>query len=270
MAEITHSVRYSYIGWFAVFLILTLFEMLNPLEDQPLKKRVNGAIFWAIFIPLTAAFLALWANLRDTFGVSPLIALPNPANIYWAGPLAGVVAGLVGAIVNDFFFYWFHRLQHRWLWRWHTVHHSIRDLNAVNSYHHPSEAFIALIFYTIPASLIATNAGSALPFVVFGLWLHIVWIHSPTKANFGILRIALVDNRFHRIHHSLDERHFDKNFGAFTTLWDRLFGTAYFPTRDEWPDVGLAEIAEPHGIAEWVEFPVKYSRQSDLGTGQKI
>ena len=39
----------------------------------------------------------------------------------------------------------------------------------------------------------------------------------------------IADNRFHRIHHSIQPQHFDKNFGAGTSLWDQLFGTAYFP-----------------------------------------
>ena len=138
---------------------------------------------------------------------------------------------LVAAIVNDFFFYWAHRFQHRFLWRYHAVHHSIREMNAVNSYHHASEAIVSLLLYTVPTSLIVADLGPGLPFVSLAIWLHIVWIHSPTRANFGPLRALFVDNRFHRIHHSLEERHFDKNFGAFTTLWDRLFGTACFPER---------------------------------------
>lgn len=31
----------------------------------------------------------------------------------------------------------------------------------------------------------------------------------------------------HRIHHSCEKEHWDKNFGHITPLWDRLFGTWY-------------------------------------------
>jgi sterol desaturase/sphingolipid hydroxylase (fatty acid hydroxylase superfamily) len=132
-------------------------------------------------------------------------------------------------------------------------------MNAVNSYHHASEAIVSLLLYTIPTSLIVSDMGPGLPFVSLFIWLHIVWIHSPTRANFGPLRALFVDNRFHRIHHSLEERHFDKNFGAFTTLWDRLFGTACFPERGEWPAVGLAEIDEPRGVREWIDLPARFA-----------
>ena len=99
---------------------------------------------------------------------------------------------------------------------------------------------------------------AAAPLIGLFLWLHIVWIHSPTRVSFGPLRALLVDNRYHRIHHSLEERHFDKNFGAFTTLWDRLFGTYHAPARDEWPDVGLADVAEPRDVREWLNLPARY------------
>ena len=77
-------------------------------------------------------------------------------------------------------------------------------------------------------------------------------------ASLGPLRAWFVDNRYHRIHHSLEERHFDRNFGAFTTLWDRLFGTHYAPEPGEWPDVGLAEVGEPGGVREWLDQPLRY------------
>ena len=51
------------------------------------------------------------------------------------------------------------------------------------------------------------------------------YLHSPIRLHLGVLGRYIVDNRVHRIHHSLEPAHFDKNFGMFTTLWDRLFGT---------------------------------------------
>jgi sterol desaturase/sphingolipid hydroxylase (fatty acid hydroxylase superfamily) len=173
------------------------------------------------------------------------------------GPVAALVAVLAAGIFNDFFFYWCHRLQHRFLWRWHAVHHSIRDLNAVNSYHHPSEALMSLFLYSVPTSLIVTDVATAAPLIGLVMWLHIVWIHSPTRAHFGPLRTMLVDNRYHRVHHSLEARHFDRNFGAFTTLWDRLFRTHYAPEPGEWPDVGLADVDEPADVRAWLVQPLR-------------
>jgi len=259
LGAMLETARSGYIGWIIVFLVLTTFEMLNPRGAQPLRSRINGLAFWTVAIPLSAIALTSLASLWAALGIKPLLTLPLFSWLAWAAPLAGLVGGLLAAVVNDFFFYWFHRAQHRWLWRYHAVHHSIRELSAVNSYHHASEAVISLLLYTLPVSLIVSDVGPALPYISLGLWFHIVWIHSPTRANLGPLRALFADNRYHRIHHSLEERHFDRNFGAFTTLWDRLFGTAYFPEPGEWPDVGLAQMDEPQGVREWLDFPARYA-----------
>jgi sterol desaturase/sphingolipid hydroxylase (fatty acid hydroxylase superfamily) len=256
----------GYCGWIVVLSLLTAFELANPNGKQSLVGRLRGVLYWAIYIPLAACILLILSWLWSALGVHPLLTLPVFDSLSWLGPLAAAAAVLVAAIIGDFFFYTAHRIQHRWLWRYHAVHHSIRDLNAVNSYHHVSETIVSQLFYGIPLSLVVTNTGPGLPFASLFLWLHIVWIHSPTRITLGPLRAVLVDNRFHRIHHSLEERHFDKNFGAFTTLWDRLFGTAYFPERDEWPDVGLAEVDEPRGVGEWLDLPDRYAKRTAAGS----
>ena len=65
------------------------------------------------------------------------------------------------------------------------------------------------------------------------------------------------DNQFHRIHHSLEERHFNRNFGTITPLWDVLFGTACFPKAGEWPKVGLADVPEPKTLREYLLMPFR-------------
>jgi sterol desaturase/sphingolipid hydroxylase (fatty acid hydroxylase superfamily) len=265
LAAAIDTAKSGYIGWIFVFIVLTAFEFLNAKGDQSLRGRVNGIAYWTAFIPLSAVLLAGLASLWAALGLRPLLSLPAYQGFSWIGPFAAVAAVLVAAVVNDFFFYWAHRFQHRFLWRYHAVHHSIREMNAVNSYHHASEAIVSLLLYTIPTSLIVADLGPGLPFASLAIWLHIVWIHSPTRANFGPLRALFVDNRFHRIHHSLEERHFDRNFGAFTTLWDRLFGTACFPESGQWPAVGLAGIDEPRNVREWIDLPARYAAGDGAG-----
>jgi sterol desaturase/sphingolipid hydroxylase (fatty acid hydroxylase superfamily) len=73
----------------------------------------------------------------------------------------------------------------------------------------------------------------------------------------SILRRLIADNRFHRIHHSVDPHHFDKNFGAGTTIWDQLFGTAHFPAADEWPDTGIADHPETRRLSDYLWGPFR-------------
>lgn len=248
----------SYLGWMVVLALLTAFELANPLGEQKVATRLRGLGYWALFIPVASVLNLLLSAAWAGLGVRPLLSLPLFQTLAFLGPVAALVAVLVAWVLNDFFFYCCHRIQHRFLWRWHAVHHSIRELSAVNSYHHVSEALMSMVLYSVPTSLIVTDAAAAVPLIGLVMWLQIVWIHSPTRASLGPLRAWFVDNRYHRIHHSLEERHFDKNFGAFTTLWDRLFGTHYAPAPDEWPDVGLAEVDEPAGIREWLDQPLRY------------
>lgn len=259
---IAESARPTVIGMAFGFAFMTALELLLPREDKRIGGRVYGLIFWILWVPATAVSFALFRELWYWLGIPPLIVLP--LTFTWAGAFAAaILAPLAGAFVGDFFFYWFHRGQHAWFWRFHAVHHSIRDLSAVNAYHHISEGAIQALLYLLPASLIVADTGPAIPFMTVLIYFQASFIHSPAAIHLGPLRAILVDNRFHRIHHSLEERHFDRNFGAFTTFWDRLFGTAYFPAKHEWPAVGLHEIGQPRNVREWLSLPWRFGREEE-------
>jgi len=254
-ANLLLGLKQHYVGWCLVFALLTAFELLNPRERQSLRLRLVGVGFWAVLLALSFVASVTLALAWQVLNVRPLFAIPSMQALV-GGPLAAAILGaVIAAVIHDFFFYWCHRIQHRWLWRWHAVHHSIEELNAVNSYHHPSEAIISLLLLQLPMSLLVGFEHPASAIVTLVLSLHLVWIHSPTRITLGPLRAVLVDNRFHRIHHSLEPRHFDTNFGAFTTIWDRLFGTCHMPARGEWPKVGIAEARQPRDFGAWVGQP---------------
>ena len=105
--------------------------------------------------------------------------------------------------------------------------------------------------------------GMDLPtFVVFSTLFALQgpFIHSNTRVNLGWANRIVTDNRFHRVHHSIEERHFDTNFGERTTIWDQLFGTAYFPEPDEWPATGISGETEPEATREYLWRPVAIKR----------
>lgn len=258
LASLGDEIARGYTGWAIVLAILTVAEILLPTEPQPLGSRLKGIGYWALLVPAFAIMAELWRVLWIVTGLQPVITVPADRLLSLAGPAAPVLAMLIAAVFHDFFFYWFHRAQHRFLWRFHAVHHSIERMNAVNSYHHLSEALMQTALLTLPTSLLVLEVGATLPFAGLLLWLHIVYLHSPMRVSFGPLRAVFADNRFHRIHHSLEPQHFDRNFGAFTTLWDRLFGTAHFPRSGEWPAIGLAEIRQPESVAQWLDLPSRY------------
>ena len=265
------KIYYSY----AVLLaILTLFEVLFGRQRILVAGRMPGLMIWLAYIPASVliyqGLYALWSLL----GVEPLLTLSLIQSLGWAGPLAAITAAVAGLFIADFLTYWYHRAQHRFLWRFHAVHHSIRDMNAVNSYHHISESLVAGLLIALPTTLIVVDYGPTIPILVFLVSLQATYLHSPTRLALGPLRVILADNIFHRIHHSVEPAHFDHNFGVMTTLWDRMFGTAYFPKADEWPDVGLASIDQPSDLAEWLTLPVRYADNAETssraGTASRV
>lgn len=228
-----------------VFSYLVVAEIALGRSAMTLEERLRGAKYWAILVPIDAAAIYLGSRLRDAAGIAPVLE--------YEMDLGSAALGAVGAaLAADFLFYWFHRFQHRFLWRFHSVHHSIENLSATNSYHHWSEPFWNVALVATPLAFLDVRTVEQAAFLSFILRAYPYYIHSPIKVHVGPLSAVLVDNRFHRVHHSRDSRHFDKNFGALTTIWDRLFGTAYFPGKDEWPDVGIEAHREPRTVCAWL------------------
>jgi sterol desaturase/sphingolipid hydroxylase (fatty acid hydroxylase superfamily) len=242
----------------AILLLLTLLEVLWPGRALiPLPRRLKGAAFWVVYtlvgVTITTLLYMAWAPL----GVRPLIRVHLQQALGWSGPLAPWIAALTLILVTDFFGYWFHRLQHGPLWRFHKVHHSIGEVTAVNSYGHVADEAFRFFTMTIPLSLIDLGPTATPLAIVIFMKVQAFFLHTDTRVHYGPFGWLFSDNRYHRIHHSLEARHFDRNFGTITTVWDRVFGTAYFPAKGEWPATGLADELEPAGLWDFIAAPFR-------------
>lgn len=67
----------------------------------------------------------------------------------------------------------------------------------------------------------------------------------------------IADNRFHRIHHSVEPRHFDRNVGEGTSVWKQLFGMAYLPAENEWTATGVVGEPEARSITHYLCRPFR-------------
>lgn len=229
-------------------------EMTFPRDGARPERPLAGIRIWLVYIAIQVALTASVLAVVDARGVGLQIDPSGAFGLPWWAIVP--VVGIAFAVVQDFFFYWGHRIQHRWLWRWHAPHHAIRNMTAANSWHHWTEILMHGLLVSLPMSLLSPGFG-ARPFLIGVLlsWQPI-YLHSATRLQLGpFLRRIIVDGRFHRIHHSLEPRHFDRNFGAVTPLWDWLFKTAHFPGKDEWPDVGVAGIEDARTIRDWSMMP---------------
>jgi sterol desaturase/sphingolipid hydroxylase (fatty acid hydroxylase superfamily) len=258
----------------ATCILYLIPELLLPRTRNSPKSYLRGAYFLAGAIAINTVVLAIIESitgvrqftaggegthtLKAVFGfdLTPLTGSDNLA----LKVVGFAVATLGIQLIGNFFYYWLHRAQHgiSWLWRFHRVHHSIRELSVTNSYHHFTEDFFQFVAVTLPMALLVDVVPGPIPWIVIvGVSTYFSFLHSSTRLNIGLLGYVVGDNRYHRIHHSLEPRHFNRNFATVTPLWDVVFGTAYFPRKDEWPDVGLADAPEPRTLREYLLMPLK-------------
>lgn len=226
-------------------------ERLWPRGERPnTQELLKAGKFWIVLLLADAVIVGSFRYFKP--GITPLFDLRAELNElpYW---LVVVLGPFVFFFIYDFFNYWMHRAQHKWFWKQHRIHHSIKHLSAFNGYFHPTEPVFRLLAIYIPMAVLFGYGAAGWTIAIKMLNdVQGFYVHSPTRFNYGPLRTVMVDNVFHRVHHSIEHRHFDKNFGAFTTLWDRLFGTAYWPAKDEWPDTGVWDFAEVETVRDYV------------------
>lgn len=244
----------------ATFLVglCVAIEYVSPRGRYSLRDRIPGALMQVVGTTLMISLYFPLNKLWGALGITPRVEVPLWS---WLSPL-----GLVGYLLQfiavlmtiDFLRYWRHRAEHKWFWSIHAVHHAPRELHATNSLGHPLQAIPEFLIVVIPLSFFQF-AGPTTPIAVnLVASLLTVYIHCASDFHFGPLRQAVVDNRFHRIHHSVEAHHIDKNFGICFSLWDRLFGTAYWPKPEEWPEVGIDE-APPMTVREFLAYPFRWA-----------
>lgn len=141
-----------------------------------------------------------------------------------------VVEVFLVVIFLDFIIYWQHRFFHNFsvLWRFHSVHHSDRDLDTTSALRfHPIEILISVgvkVFFIV---LLGASSESVLFFEIV-LNFMAMFNHS----NLGILeklekfiRNVFVTPQMHIIHHSVNLKESNMNFGFNFSIWDKIFST---------------------------------------------
>src|SRR5476651_2052325 len=185
-----------------VFLAL---EQLLPRTRNSAQSYLRGAYFVAAAIVANTLVLTALQGVAGIEQVAPgtavihqpaaLLSLDLTALTGSSNPFIQVggwlVATLGVAVVADFFYYWMHRAQHRvsWLWRFHSVHHSVTEMSAINSYHHVAEDLFQYVAVTVPLALLLGFASGAVPWLlIVVLNSHTYFIHSSARLNIGPLR----------------------------------------------------------------------------------
>lgn len=160
-----------------------------------------------------------------------------------ASPLAIAIAYTAFLfLLDDFSRFATHFALHRIpaLWAFHKVHHSAETLNPLTVYRtHPVEAIVfsfrAIAVQSVSISLFVFLFGSSVDLVsVYGVNVILFLFnatgsnlrHSHVQIRYGArVEKFLISPAQHQIHHSIDPRHRDRNFGAALAIWDWMAGS---------------------------------------------
>lgn len=232
----------SILGTSALLTVLFFFlERARPAEaDQPFRTWLRNVAYLPFILAWILALQLLYtpaatALLRWTGGgvlarfVTPPRTVPGQ-----------VLFALGFALAWDVWQYWVHRWQHAspLLWRTHALHHAEEALNASSqARHNPTNYVLFLVLYT-PLLLLFGGLGPhpVAAFVMFRLWGFVN--HANVRVAFGAATPLLAGPQWHRIHHSTQPEHANRNFAAFFPFLDTLFGTYYAPRAGEYPPTG--------------------------------
>ena len=236
---------------YAVFLGGAVLERVFPAErGQPWRHLAFNVVYTALFLFMTVALLpplqAITAPWIASHGGWVPVRLPDTA--------LGVVAfGLLYMLIYDFFYYWFHRAQHtfRPLWAQHRLHHSDTSLNVTTSgRHHWLEEPVRVFLLMLPLMLVFDMRPPGAGWMGVALLLWPFFIHMNLRLPLGPLTPVLAGPQLHRIHHSVEPHHANRNFAAFFPVWDILFGSYHAPGKAEYPRTGLGDGEDLNNL--WV------------------
>ena len=192
-----------------------------------------------------------------------------------------ISAGSVAVIFTVFFFvfddfsrFYVHRLMHRIpiLWAFHQVHHSAETMTPFTIFRtHPIEGFIFTLRTSVVQGIVISVFlflfGSKVDLItVYGASVGVVIFHSlgsnlrhsHVKIRYPrLIELFFISPGQHQIHHSTEERHFDKNFGVALAVWDLIFGSLLHSERQTHKFGLTTKFGEKHNLMHLYVEPFK-------------
>ena len=210
-----------------VLLVMAFWELLAPRRPQVIGRVLrwpnnfglvvlNTLVVRMVF-PLAGVGIAFFAQTKG-LGLFNIVQLPA----WFIIPVAVVLLDLTiyGQHVA------FHAVPT--LWRLHRMHHADLEFDVTTGLRfHPVEILLSMVIKL--AAIIALGAPPV-AVLVFEVLLNAtsMFNHGNVALPLGLdrlLRLIVVTPDMHRVHHSIDRRETDSNFGFNLPWWDRMFGT---------------------------------------------
>lgn len=158
-------------------------------------------------------------------GVTAFVAVQSRYGM-WQWDMHSPWQWLVAIVLVDLCFYWYHRASHRsnFFWAVHHVHHSSEEYNLAVALRQPwLEKLVDVPFY-LPLALLGMPVELYLGAFTIDL-LYQFFIHARWAPKLGPLEWIFNTPSHHRVHHGVNPRYIDTNYGGVFIVFDRLFGT---------------------------------------------
>ena len=262
-----HEPAARLVAFLGIFAAMAAWELAAPRralqESKALRwtqnlalTMLNGILARAV-IPVAAIGVAVLAAERG-MGLFNLVQVPHALAI----PLS--------VLVLDMAIYLQHLMFHAvpLFWRLHRVHHADLDFDVTTGARfHPVEIVLSL---AIKFAVILALGPPAVAVLIFEALLN-----ASSMFNHGtvflpavidrILRRILVTPDMHRVHHSIDPRETNSNFGFNLSWWDHLFGTYRAEPRagHEAMTIGIAQLRAPREL--WLDRMLLQPFRADDG-----
>lgn len=234
------------LGFFlSILVIMMLLEWRRPARQSPIKSGTRwfanfGLVFASsliarLAVPIGLTAVAIYAQ-QNAIGLFNLIQLPN------------IVAIVLSLVLLDILIYWQHRLFHRvpMLWRLHRVHHADAHVDTSTGLRfHPLEIILSILIKLVAVITLGVPAIAVLIFEIalngLALFNH-ANIRLPPAVEKPV-RLVLMTQILHRIHHSQVVSETNSNYGFSVIWWDKLFGSYKSDAKktDAQIDIGLLE-----------------------------
>jgi sterol desaturase/sphingolipid hydroxylase (fatty acid hydroxylase superfamily) len=226
-AEITAEpiIRLSF--FLGVLLLMVLWELLTPRRQQAVGRglRWPNNLGLVVLDTLVVRLLFPFAGVGMAF-----LAQRNGWGLFNLFPLPAWITIPVAALLLDLIIYGQHVVFHAVpvLWRLHRMHHADLEFDVTTGLRfHPGEIILSMLIKLV---VVAALGAPPIAVLVFEVLLNATSMFNhgnvriPSKLD-RWLRLVLVTPDMHRVHHSIDRRETDSNFGFNVPWWDRLFGT---------------------------------------------
>ena len=238
--------------FFGIFAIIAAWELAAPRrtlrESKPLRWTHNLALT-VLNSVLVRAALPVAAIGVAALGAERGMGLFNLFHV--AHPLAI----LLSVLALDLAIYLQHLMFHAvpLFWRLHRMHHADLDFDVTTGARfHPIEIILSML---IKFAVILALGPPALAVLIFEILLNAssMFNHGNVRIPAAIdrvLRWAVVTPDMHRVHHSINPRETNSNFGFSLPWWDHLFGSyrAEPQAGHEAMTIGIAQFRSPREL----------------------